>query len=123
MASTVTLYGIPNCDQVRKARAWLDMHGVAYRFHDFKREGLAPALATRWLRQVGADLLINRKGTTWKKLSDAERLASGAAGDTDDTGAAARLLGAHPSVVKRPVLEHGEQVTIGFDSGVYQALF
>lgn len=117
LASTVTLYGIPNCDQVRKARAWLDTHGVDYRFHDFKREGLTPALATRWLRQVGADLLINRKGTTWKKLSDAERLAAGAAGD------AARLLGAHPSVVKRPVLEHGEQVTVGFDSGVYQALF
>ena len=117
LAPIVTLYGIPNCDQVRAARRWLDTHGVDYRFHDFKRDGLAPALATRWLRQVGADRLINRKGTTWKNLTDAERLAAGAVAD------AARLLGAHPSVVKRPLLEHGEQVVVGFDRGAYGALF
>lgn len=117
LAAIVKLYGIPNCDQVRKARAWLDTRGVDYRFHDFKREGLAPELAMRWLRQLGADRLINRKGTTWKKLTEAERLAAGS------VTAAAQVLGAHPSVVKRPVIEFGEEVMVGFDGAAYGALF
>ena len=117
MKHPLRLYGIPNCDSVRRARAWLAEHGIEVAFHDFKKQGVPADRLDGWLASAGREALLNRKGTTWKKLSEAERLGAGVAAD------AARLLGAHPSVVRRPVLEHGEQVTVGFDSGVYRALF
>ena len=106
----ITLYGIPNCDTVKKARAWLDAHGVAYAFHDFKKQGVPPARLDAWMAQAGAERLVNRKGTTWRKL-DAGRQASAAG----DAGARALML-AEPSVIKRPVVEwHDRDVTVGFD--------
>jgi arsenate reductase (glutaredoxin) len=113
---TTTLYGIPNCDTVKKARAWLDDHGVAYRFHDFKRDGVPAAALARWLKEAGRDRLVNRKGTMWRKLTDAER-----DGVVDDASAAA-LLTAQPSVIKRPVVEWADgRLSVGFDAALWAA--
>ena len=117
MTAVVTLYGIPNCDQVRHARAWLDSHRVEYRFHDFKREGLAPSLATRWLELADTTQLINRKGTTWRKLTDQQR-----AGAEAPAGAHA-LMVSNPSVVKRPLLDIDGRLTVGFAAHTYETLF
>jgi arsenate reductase (glutaredoxin) len=111
-----TLYGIPNCDTVKKARAWLAAQGVEHRFHDFKREGVPAAALAQWLQQAGRDTLINRKGTTWRQLSDAQREAV-----VDDASAAA-LLSAQPSLIKRPVVEWADgRLTVGFDAAGWAA--
>jgi len=111
-----TLYGIPNCDTVKKARTWLDGHGVAYRFHDFRRDGVPADALTQWLQRAGRDTLINRKGTTWRQLSDAQRAAV-----VDDRSAAA-LLRAQPSLIKRPVVEWADgRLTVGFDAAGWAA--
>lgn len=108
---TTTLYGIPNCDTVKRARAWLDEHGVAYRFHDFKKEGVPEAELDRWLKVPGWETLVNRRGTTWRKLDDATRAA------VVDAGSARTVLLANPSLIKRPVVHWGDGagVTTGFD--------
>ena len=111
------LYGIPNCDQIKKARAWLDAHAVAYIFHDFKKSGIQPELVTGWLRDVGWEVLLNRKGTTWRALPD-ERKAAVA----DAHGATALMLEA-PSSVKRPVLAAGGRIHVGFSEALYQDIF
>ncbi len=111
---TVTLYGIANCDSVKKARTWLAAEGVAYAFHDFKRDGLPAALLADWLRSVDWDVLLNRKGTTWRRLDDAARASA------RDAASASALLLANPSLVKRPVVRWADgQLSVGFD----QALF
>jgi Spx/MgsR family transcriptional regulator len=111
---TITLYGIPNCDTVKKARAWLADQGVAYTFHDFRKQGVPPDHLDRWLAAAG-DKLLNRQGTTWRKL-DAATQASAA----DTTGARALML-AQPSVIKRPVVEWGgDAVTVGFSPDDWQ---
>ncbi len=117
MARTVTLFGIPNCDQIRRARAWLDERGVAYTFHDFKRAGLDAQALDGWLAAAGAERLLNRKGTTWRKFSDAERARA------DSAAGARALLIANPSLIKRPVLDIDGSITVGFDAGDYEKLF
>jgi arsenate reductase len=110
MASIPTVYGIANCDTVRKARAWLQAQGVAYVWHDFKKQGVPAVLLAQWLQQLGRDALINRKGTTWRQLDAAVQ-----AGVTDEASAAALML-AQPSVIKRPLVDWGQgRVTLGFD--------
>ena len=117
----VTLYGIPNCDQVKKARAWLDAHQVAYTFHDFKKHGLARELAARWLAEVDSGILINRKGTTWRALDDARKaLVDKGLGPSTEKIA---LLLEHPGVIKRPVLDIGGTITVGFAAAQYGMLF
>jgi arsenate reductase len=114
----ITLYGIPNCDTVKKARAWLAAQGADYTFHDFKKQGVPTGGLDRWLASPEGAKLLNRQGTTWRKLDPAAQ--AGAA-----TGAGARaLMLAQPSVIKRPVVEWGDKtVTIGFDPDVFtQAL-
>ena len=107
---TTILYGIPNCDTVKRARAWLNEHGVDVAFHDFKKGGVPPARLDTWLAAVGWEALLNRKGTTWRQLDEAVR--SG----VNDAASARALMLAHPSVIKRPVLEwQGGAVTVGFD--------
>ncbi len=114
----IVLYGIPNCDQVRKARAWLDAHQHAYTFHDVRKQGLEPERIARWVDAVGAATLINRKGTTWRGLDAAVRERV-----TDDAGAIA-LMQAHVTVIRRPVIEHGDHtVLVGFDPAVYTSAF
>ena len=103
------VYGIPNCDTVKKARTWLTDQGLPYEFHDFKKLGVPADQLPRWLGQVGWEKLVNRQGTTWRKLDDATK-----AGVTDAASAQALML-ANPSVIKRPVVDWGERVTVGFD--------
>ncbi|MEM7377270.1 MAG: arsenate reductase [Pseudomonadota bacterium] len=110
----ITLYGIRNCDTVKKARAFLDAAGVAYTFHDFKKAGLSADVVERWLDEVPLERLVNRRGTTWRALSDAQRDALSA-----DTAPA--LCAANPSLVKRPVVQWGPRTTVGFDADSWTA--
>ena len=106
----IKMYGISNCDTVKKARAWLTQQGVAHEFHDFKKQGLALDLLNHWHTEVGWDALLNRKGTTWRQLPP-ETQAS-----VTDARTATALMLAHPSVVKRPVVVWPKAVTVGFDA-------
>lgn len=113
----VTLYGIPNCDTVKKARTWLESNGIDYKFHDFKKAGLTSALVGEWLKQVQWDVLVNRKGTTWRALPD-ERKAAVA-----DAKSATELMLESPSVIKRPVLHCNGSTYVGFSDANYQQIF
>jgi len=113
---TITLYGIPNCDTVKKARAWLAAQGIAHQFHDFKKQGVPTAQLDAWLHSNGWETLLNRKGTTWRKLD-----ATVQAGVTDAASARALML-AQPSVIKRPVVDWGRTTTVGFDPEAWQAM-
>ena len=120
-SSPVTVYGIPNCDQVKKARNWLDVHQIDYSFHDFKKQGLSRELAKQWLEQIDAGILINRKGATWRALDDARKaLVDKASGQMAEK---ITLLLEYPSVVKRPVLDLNGAVTAGFNADHYTSLF
>lgn len=114
---TVTLYGIPNCDTVKKARTWLDQHGIEYAFHDFKKAGLAQDLVNGWLSQLDWEVLVNRKGTTWRALTDENKAA------VVDAKSAAALMLASPSVIKRPVLSFNNGTHVGFSDALYQQIF
>ena len=111
-----TLHGIPNCDTVKKARAWLDGRGAAYRFHDFRKLGVPEDELHRWIAAVGWERLVNRQGTTWRRLDEAAREA------VVDAASAAALMRAEPSVIRRPVLTLGDEVVLGFDTARYAAL-
>jgi arsenate reductase len=112
------LYGIPNCDTVKKARTWLAANGHAFDFHDFKKQGLDQATVAQWLEQLDWETLVNRKGTTWRGLPD-ERKAQVA-----DKASALALMLEYPSVVKRPVLQGaGAQLHVGFSDAKYQQIF
>ncbi len=112
------LYGIPNCNTVKKARTWLDENGVAYEFHDFKKLGIDEATIKQWLTQQPWEKLVNRAGMTWRNLSDAEKAAV-----TDDMSAT-QLMMAKTSVIKRPLLvKDGALTALGFDETTYQQLF
>jgi Spx/MgsR family transcriptional regulator len=111
MTTDITLYGIANCDTVKKARAWLDEKGVAVQFHDFKKAGVPPARLDAWLNALGWERLLNRKGTTWRKLEEPLREA------TVDAASARRVMLDQPSVIKRPVVEWADgSITVGFDA-------
>ena len=113
----VTLYGIPNCSQVKNARAWLEAHDIAYAFHDFKKHGINGELIEKWLSHTGWDSLVNRKGTTWRALNDVQK-----AGVTDSSSAM-ELMMASPSVVKRPVLAMNNEILVGFSEERYRQIF
>ncbi len=104
---SILVYGIPNCDTVKKARTWLDAKGLAYRFHDYKKDGADKAKLAAWSRAVGWDVLLNRAGTTFRKLPEADRLG------LDEAKAIALMLAA-PSMIKRPVVEHPGGLLVGF---------
>ena len=107
----MTLYGIPNCDSVKKARAWLAEHGTACVFHDFKKQGVPEAALDRWLAATGWEPLVNRKGTTWRSLDDTAREA------VQDAASARALMLAQASVIKRPVVEWDDgTITVGFSA-------
>ncbi len=107
----VTLYGIANCDTVKRARAWLDAQGVAFDFHDFKKAGVPLPGLQRWLDAAGWERLPNRHGTTWRRLDDAQRDA------VHDAASARALMLAQPSLIKRPVLQWPDgRITVGFDA-------
>ena len=112
---SVTLYGIKNCDTMKKARAWLDSHGIAYAFHDYKTAGIDAARLQKWCKELGWEILLNRAGTTFRKLDDKDKV--------DLTEAKAiTLMVAQPSTIKRPVLDTGTHRIVGFKPDVYAAL-
>ena len=117
-AAVVQVFGIPNCDTVKKARTWLTEHGIAFEFHDFKKQGVPPASMDHWLQSVGWETLLNRKGTTWRQL-DAALQAS-----VQDAASAKAIMLAYPSAIKRPVVEWpgataGQQVSVGFNANAW----
>ncbi|SHO64106.1 transcriptional regulator, Spx/MgsR family [Pseudoxanthobacter soli DSM 19599] len=111
--TAITIYGIKNCDTMKKARAWLDGHGIAYAFHDYKAAGIDRDRLANWARAVGWETLLNKAGTTFRKLPDADR-----ADLTEDKAIA--LMLAHPSMIKRPVLESGPTLLVGFKPAEYE---
>jgi len=112
----VTIYGIKACDTMVKARAWLDARGVAYRFHDYKAEGIDAPTLRRWVEALGWETVLNRAGTTFRKLPEADRQGL-------DADKAVRLMLAQPSMIKRPMLDLDGVLTAGFKPPVYEALF
>lgn len=112
----ITVYGIPNCDTVKKARTWLIEQGVAHQFHDFKKSGVPTERLALWAAELGWDRLLNRQGTTWRKLDPAEQARA-----ADSAGALA-LLAAQPSLIKRPVVEWPGRTTVGFKAEDWQSL-
>lgn len=109
-----TIYGVKNCDTMKKARAWLDGRGVAYRFHDYKAVGIDAATLQGWADRVGWETLLNRAGTTFRKLPESDK--SGL-----DERRALALMQAQPSMIKRPVLEAGGELIVGFKPETYKA--
>ena len=111
---TITMYGIKNCDTIKKARTWLEDRGVAYAFHDYKAAGIARERLAAWCEEHGWEKLLNRAGTTFRKLPDAERRDL-------DAGKAIALMMAQPSMIKRPVLDLGDRRLVGFRPEIYEA--
>ncbi|MEK9711094.1 MAG: ArsC family reductase [Thalassolituus sp.] len=111
-----TVYGIKNCDTMKKAMKWLDDAGIAYHFHDYKKDGLSPELVDSWLNQLGWEDLINRRGTTWRKLDESVREAM-------DNDSARQVMLENPSIIKRPLLDTGRERILGFKADDYEARF
>lgn len=111
-----TLYGIKNCDTVKKARHWLDNKGIAYNFHDFRSDGLERATVEQWLQKLGAEKLVNKRSTTWKQLSEQEQQAVLSTKTVE-------LILAHPTLIKRPLLDKGKSLHCGFKESEYTAIF
>lgn len=118
MTMNLKLYGIPNCDTVKKARVWLTEHDVAFEFHDFKKNGVTAAQLERWISAVGWEKVLNRQGTTWRRLDPAAQNA------VKDAASAISLLMEQPSAIKRPVVEWSDKaddVTVGFKADEWHA--
>ncbi len=116
MTTTPTIYGIANCDTIRKTRKWLDAHHIAYDFVDVREQLPSPAKMSVWLEKVGVEQLINRRSTTWRNLADSARKAL-------ESGKAQQVLLDHPTLIKRPLLELGQEVIVGFSADHYQRQF
>ena len=110
--AALKIYGIKNCDTMKKAMSWLAEHGVAYDFVDYKKAGVVAKRLPHWLALAGHEVLLNRRGLMWKKLSEAER-------ENVDAAKAAALMVTYPALIKRPVLEIGDEVLVGFDPATY----
>lgn len=110
----ITLYGIPNCDTVKKARTWLDQQGIAYDFHDYKKAGVTAAKVKAWCKALGWETVLNRAGTTYRKLPDEAK-------DGLTQAKAIALLVEHPSMIKRPIVEHEGGLLIGFKQPEWEA--
>ena len=113
---SITLYGIKNCDTVRAARRWLEQHHIEHRFQDVRDEALSAEQLQQWLTELGSDKLVNKRSTTWKQLSDSQRQA------LNNDNAIALLL-EHPTLMKRPLLDTGNERVLGFKADQYQSLF
>ncbi len=113
---TIKVYGIPNCNSVKKARDWLTSQGIEYTFHDFKKEAVTPVLLEAWLKKAPLETLINRKGTTWRALSDDEKSMA------NQKNTAIKLMILKPSLIKRPVIVKASELILGFDTDTYKSL-
>jgi Spx/MgsR family transcriptional regulator len=111
---TIHFYGIPNCDTVKKARKWIDAKGLDYTFHDYKKEGADAGKVADWISDKGVDVVLNKRGTTYRKLADAEKAQA------DDAAAAVNLLVSNPSMIKRPVVEHDGGLLVGFKESEWE---
>jgi arsenate reductase len=116
MNDLITVYGISNCDTVKKARTWLAAHGVPYHFHDFRKDGVPADQLDAWIAAVGWEKLVNRQGTTWRKLPPADQAA------VLDAASAKALMQQQASVIKRPVVSWPGDITVGFDPARWEAL-
>jgi Spx/MgsR family transcriptional regulator len=112
----IILYGIPACDTVKKARAWLAAQGLAHTFHDFKKSGVPPDRLAAWVAAVGWEKLLNRQGTTWRKLDPQQQAR------VSDAASAQQLMLSQASVIKRPVVEWGNATSVGFDAAIWASL-
>ena len=113
---SITIYGIKNCDTMKKARGWLDTHQVRYEFHDYKIDGISAVLLKAWARRVGWEILLNRAGTTFRNLPEADKT------ELDESKAIALML-AQPSIIKRPVLAVSKALVVGFKPETYATIF
>lgn len=113
---TITMYGIKNCDTIKKARTWLDSNGIAFAFHDYKASGIDAATVRRWVDEHGWEVILNRAGTTYRALLDADKQGI-------DADKAVALMVANPSMIKRPVLDLGDRRLVGFKPDAYAAAF
>ncbi|WP_049629246.1 ArsC family reductase [Cellvibrio sp. pealriver] len=111
----ITLYGIKNCDTVKKARTWLEKNAITYQFHDFRADGLEPQQIKNWIDALGLDALVNKRSTTWKELDDATK--------QQFTADAVNIILANPTLIKRPLLDTGKQQYVGFKETEYRTLF
>ena len=111
----IHMYGIPNCDTIKKARRWLDAEGVEFQFHDYRKQGITKSLLQGWIKKVDWESLINRRGTTWRKLSDDLK-------NSVDEALAIKLMVENPSMIKRPVLLAGSDIEVGFTAERYMEL-
>lgn len=116
MAAEVVVYGIDTCDQVRRARQWLRAHGITHRFHDFRTDGIDAALLGRWMAHLPWDALLNRRGLGWRQMSPVQRSI------VVDQSSATELMLTVPTLVKRPVLECGDRIVVGFSEPLYLSL-
>lgn len=112
----ITLYGIPNCDTMKKARTWLDKHNIEYAFHDYKKQGVPAEELKKWVAQLGWETVLNRKGTTWRKLDQATR-------DNINQSSAIKLMIENPSTIKRPILNADGKLLAGFSDENYRKFF
>ncbi|NNG11730.1 MAG: ArsC family reductase [Halobacteria archaeon] len=110
-----TLYGIKNCDTIRKARRWLADHDIEYRFHDFRTDGISEGLLAPWVEEIGWEQLLNRRGTTWRKLPEAER-------NSVNQTSAMNIMLTHPAIIRRPLLDTGKTRHVGFSEEAYSSL-
>ena len=112
----ITMYGIPNCDTIKKARKWLEANGVDYNFHDYKKAGVPEDELKLWVKTIGWEILLNRRGTTWRKLEDSVK-------ENIDEASAIQVMIENPSSIKRPILEIDDQLLIGFAEDTYKEAF
>ena len=112
----ITMYGITNCDTIKKARAWLTEHELEYQFHDYKKQGIDEATLRHWIDQAGWETLLNRRGMMWRKVSDEDK-------QSIDESSAIRLMLETPSMIKRPVLVYQSAIQVGFKPADYARLF
>ncbi len=111
-----SLYGIANCDTIKKARKWLNDHGIEYQFHDYKKLGVPEAELKKWIKDLGWETLLNKRGTTWRKLDEATK-------ESVDEESSIKIMLDNPSIIKRPVLDVNGQFTLGFKADVYAQIF
>jgi arsenate reductase len=111
----ITLYGIKNCDTVKKARAWLEQHNIVYQFHDFRADGLDEPQVKAWINELGLDTLVNKRSTTWKDLDEATK--------NQFEANAAQVITANPTLIKRPLLDTGKHKQVGFKDAEYSKIF
>ena len=111
-----TIYGIKNCDTVKKACRWLDDNNIDYQFHDFRKDGLSQSKVKQWANHVDWEILLNRRGTTWRKISDSQK-------ESINKSNAIKLMIEQPTLIKRPVIEHNKTIVVGFSEDSYKETF